>query len=457
MNAAPALSFVSSPPTLCSQEAEEAVIGGLLLDNRYVVDVLATVKSSDFFLLRLRWILDAIAALHERKVAIDIITVADELEARKKLADVGGTSYLAQIMSSAGNPANIETYARIVQDKAFRRRLLGAADKIKVLALETEKPLTSVRAGVEQALDETSADEKDEDISTLHNLISEYYDVLEKSADVKDGVSGLASGLKDWDNLTDGMQPGSLNYVAGRPGMGKTSLLLAIALNVAQHGGRVYLWSGEMPKKQIRERLTSIHANITGTHLRRGLRPGGMTQEEWARFVNSAGELSKLPIYIDDQTAVTPSFIESRCTRLARRVGPLALIIVDYINLMESERKFENREKELTYISRKLKQMAGNAPVLCASQLSRACENRADKRPMLPDLRDSGSLEQDADTVTFIYRDEVYNAETTAPNRAELIVAKNRHGSIGTASLYFEKLYTKFLNGAERSVDLSKL
>jgi replicative DNA helicase len=239
--------------------------------------------------------------------------------------------------------------------------------------------------------------------------------------------------------------------------MGKTAAIMAIALNAARRGKKVYFWSGEMPRKQLRERFMAVETAINSKKLRRGLRANGMDSNDWAKFVAGSGKLGKLPIWMDTLGSISPTILQSRVERLARRVGGLDLIIVDYIGLMRPYRTSANRNNELGSISNYLKQhTARMAPVLAAAQLSRKCEERTDKRPVLSDLRDSGELEQDADTVTFMYRDAVYNEATEFPNRAELILSKNRHGDVGTAYLHFEKSLTKLTNAVRQYVDLKE-
>lgn len=433
-------------------ESEQAELGAVLIDSRRLVDVLAIHSADDLFILRNRYVLESMIALQERQEPIDLLTVSKELESRNQLGDVGGDMYLATLIGACPDVNSVEYYAGRVASKAYDRRLLGASDQIRTLALDGRIKLVDKQAQVDAVIQDADH-AKGNEVTTMYAAMDEYMEYMASTAHMGEGISGLATGFNEWDNLLDGLQEGSLNLVAARPGMGKTSLLHAVALYVAEHGGSVYLWSGEMPVKQVRERMMSIKTEMQGKLLRRGLRPGGMTQKQWEAFGHSAYELGQLPIHIDDERGITPNILEARARRIARR-KPLALIVVDYIGLIRPGVKKENRDKELGYISQRLKEIAAIAPVLCAAQLSRAVEKRQDKRPVMSDLRDSGNLEQDSDTVTFVYRDEVYNEATESPNSAELIMDKNRHGATGTSYLYFDKTITKFMNAVTRSVNL---
>lgn len=436
-------------------ESEQASIGGVLMDSRRIVDLLAIVSVDDYFMLRNQHLLNSMIALNDRHEPIDILTVSKELEARGQLDLVGGDLYLAQTIGACPDPASVEHYAKLVANKAYDRRLLKASDSIRKLAMDATIKLDEKQAEVEQAIEAAECRHGNE-VITMFEAMHEYMDYMSSTAKMGQGISGLATGFTEWDEMLDGIQEGSLNLVAARPGMGKTTLVHEVALNVAQRGGAVYVWSGEMPIKQVRERIASIKLELPGNLLRRGLRPGGMTQDQWSKFGRAAYELGQLPIYIDDERGITPTTLEARARRIARR-KPLALIVVDYIGLINPGVKKENRDKELGYISAKLKELAAIAPVLCAAQLSREVEKRADKRPMMSDLRDSGNLEQDADTVTFIYRDEYYNNASEQPNGAELLLEKNRHGRTGDSLLYFQREVPRFKNGYIRTVKAGEL
>lgn len=432
-------------------ESEQASLGGVLIDSRRLVDLLAVISTDDLFMLRNKMVLDAMIALKDRKEPVDLLTVSKELEARGKLGDIGGDVYLASLIGACPDPKSVEHYAAKVAARAYDRRLLSASDTIRKLALDPVIQLDDKQSKVESAIESAEVKQGNE-ITSLFDAMRDYMDYVASTAQMGEGITGLATGFTEWDDMLDGLQDGSFNLVAARPGMGKTSLLHAVALHVAQQGGAVYIWSGEMPVKQVRERLTSIKTGLSGKLLRRGLRPGGMTQAQWQQFGHAAYELGELPIFIDDERGVTPATLEARARRIARR-HPLKLIVADYIGLINPGTRKENRDKELGYISAKLKEMAAIAPVLCAAQLSREVEKRSDKHPMMADLRDSGNLEQDADTVSFLYRDEYYNSAATDPCAADLEVSKNRHGRTGKQVLHFDKTITKFSNAVMRNID----
>lgn len=442
-------------PIPYDMESEQASLGGVLMDSRRIVDLLAVVSPDDYFILRNQYVLNSMIALKDRKEPIDILTVSKELEARNQLGEVGGDIYLGMLIGACPDPSSVEHYAALVSNKAYDRRLLLASDNIRKLALDPTIKLNEKQAQVESVI-ETAECQRGNDVITMYDAMRDYMDYMSSTAKMGQGISGLATGFTDWDEKLDGLQEASFNIVAARPGMGKTTLLHQVALYVAENGGSVYLWSGEMPVKQVRERFASIKTEYPGKLLRRGLRPGGMTQAQWQTFGRVAYELGNLPIYIDDERGITPAVLEARARRIARRKG-LALIVVDYIGLINPGVRKENRDKELGYISAKLKEMAAIAPVLCAAQLSRKVEERSDKRPMMSDLRDSGNLEQDADTVTFLYRDDYYNDASESPNGAEALLEKNRHGETGDSTLYFQRNVPMFKNGYVRKIDAGVL
>lgn len=442
-----------------NEDIERAVLGACLMDNRVVLDVLSIVKPDDFYILRHNFILDAIARLHERGAVVDLLTVGDELRATGQFEDVGGNGYLAALLATPVDVKQVEGYARRVADYAYRHRLLAAAESIKAQAYDMKTPVDVLRETVLGIVQSADRAERQDEMVAWRDELGRYFDDIEASADLPDGVTGVPTGFYAYDDILDGAQEGSLNLLAARPGMGKSSWLLAVALNVATRFKQpVYVWSGEMPRKQLRERIMAIRSGIPTQRLRRGMRAGGMTAQEWTAFVATMREIGEAPIYLDDAKDMTPRRLEQRVMWLERRVGKLGIIIVDHIGLMRAGVKTQDRNNEIGYISRYLKtHVARVAPVWCASQLNRDLEKRQDKRPQLSDLRDSGNLEQDADTVTFLYRDVVYNEATEFPNGAELAVAKNRHGGLGMVRLYFERAYTRFSDAHTTTIDLRSL
>ncbi len=438
-----------------SQEAEEATIGAILVNSVTYFAVAAFLRAEDFFLLRHRYIWESLTRLHERGEPIDYLTVTQELKDTGRLAEIGGPAYLTQLINTTPTSVHAEVYGRIVERAATRRRLMSASDEIKSLALNEELTVEQVISESEARLFDVTERQLSKELIPMREAVSDYFDRIEYLMANRNAPLGVPSGFKDLDTLLGGFQKSDLIIFAGRPGMGKTSFMLSAALNMARLGQRIAIFSMEMGVEQIVQRLISMESAINS----QSLRLGQLNQQEWARFVHAAGNLSKFPIYIDDSAALNPLELRTKCLRMQREHG-LDLIVVDYLQLMNAGGTYENnRVQEVSYISRNMKELARefNVPILSAAQLSRAVEQRQDKRPQLSDLRESGSLEQDSDIVMFLYRDEMYNEATEFPNQADIIISKHRNGPTGTISLYFEKTLTKFMNAAERSVDLSHI
>jgi replicative DNA helicase len=618
----------ASLQTPYSQEAEEATIGAILVNPVAFFGVAAFLKADDFFILRHRYIWQALERLHERNEPIDYLTLKEELEDMGRLGELGGPAYLTQLINNTPTSVHAEVYGRLVERAATRRRLMSAADQIKSLALDEEMTVEQVISESEAKLFDVTERQLTRELMPMREAVSQYFDRIEYLMQNKGAAFGVPTGFKDLDKLLGGLQKSDLIIFAGRPGMGKSSFLFSTAINMARLGARIAIFSLEMGVEQIVQRLISMEAGINSQNLRLGQ----LNQQEWARFVHAAGNLSNFRIFIDDTAAMNPLELRTKSFRLAREHG-LDLIVVDYLQLMNSGGAYENnRVQEVSFISRNLKELARelNVPVLSAAQLSRAVEQRQDKRPQLSDLRESGclaseslvylpdigqhvpirdlcgksgfevltvnpetwklergvvtnswctgskpvyrlttqlgrsiratanhkflticgwkrldeltsddhialprrlegpttqtmsdaelawdralklsravksqpiadlagsdvywdtlaaiepdgetevfdltvpnnsnfvangtfvhnSLEQDSDIVMFLYRDEMYNEATEFPNQAEIIVAKHRNGPTGTINLYFEKTLTKFMNAAERSVDLSHI
>jgi replicative DNA helicase len=438
-----------------SQEAEEAVIGAVLINPGTFYSVAAFLNAEDFFILRHQYIWQALVRLIERSDEINYVTIVQEIKNTDKLDEIGGPAYITQLINNTPTSIHAEVYGRLVERAAIRRRLLSAADRIKLLALDEELTVERVMDEAETELFGVSERQLSKELIPMREAISQYYDYVEGLMQNSGEPLGLPTGFKDLDKLLGGLQRSDLLVFAGRPGMGKTSFLLSMALNAARLGRRIAIFTMEMGVDQIVQRMVSMEAAINSQKLRLGQ----LTPQEWARFVQVAGNLSNLRIYIDDTPAMTPLQMRSKCFRLSREHG-IDLVIVDYMQLMNAGGSYENnRVQEISLISRSMKELARelNVPILSAAQLSRAVEQRQDKRPVLSDLRESGAIEQDSDIVIFLYRDEVYNEATEFPNQAEIIVAKHRNGPTGTISLYFEKTLTKFLNATERNIDLSHM
>jgi len=422
-------------------EAEEAVLGAFLIDPEAIYKVLAFLKADDFYLQKHRWIYEAVIRVHERREPVDFITLTTELDQLDHLEAVGGGAYISQLISAVPSAISVESYGRLVEQTSVRRRLLEAAGDIARFAYDEKLPVDQVVDYAEKALFGVSQKRSTRDLQPIQEIVPGYYDHIEYLYEHRGELMGVPSGFGDLDRVLGGFQRSDLLILAARPGVGKTSLMLTFALQAAEKRKVVALFSLEMSAEQLVQRLV---AQISGIDAQR-LRLGQLKDEEWPAFAEAIGHLSELPIYIDDTPSITVLQLRTKCRRLASERG-LDMIFVDYLQLMDSDFRSENRVQEVSFISRSMKGLAReiDVPLMTASQLSRAVEQRQDKHPVLSDLRDSGSLEQDADIVMFIYRDELYNENTERPNIADLMIAKHRSGPTGTVQLYFNKRLTQF-------------
>lgn len=423
-------------------EAEQAVLGALLIDPDAVYKVNTFLRADDFYVEKHRWIYEGILTLHEQHMAVDLVTLCDELERRERLAEVGGAAYITSLINATPTALNVEHYGHIVERTSTLRRLIGAAGEIAALAYQDTDDVDEVVDRAEQILFGVSQRRVARDLVPIRDVISEYYDRVDYLYRHKGETIGIPTGFRNIDKLLGGLQRSDLIIVAARPGMGKTSLMLSIARNAARkYDRRVAIFSLEMSAEQLVQRLISAETGIDSQRLR----IGNLREEEWPRFIQATGELSEAMIFIDDTPSISAIQVRTKARRLYAEYG-LDLIVVDYLQLMQSDRRIDNRVQEISLLSRSLKGLARelNIPVLVASQLSRAVEQRTDKRPMLSDLRESGSIEQDADVVMFIYRDDYYSPDTDRPNIAEIIVSKHRNGPTGMVPLFFKKELAQF-------------
>ena len=437
-----------------SPEAEEAAIGAVLINPALLHSLQAILRPDDFFYARNQFIWQALERLLARNERIDFLTLTEELRDHEQLEDVGGEAHIVRLFRATPSSAHAEAYARIVERASTRRRLLVAADEIKELALDESKPLEEVTSEAESKLFNITEGREQRDMVPLRKAISEYYDRIEYLHDHPNETLGLPSGFRDLDRLLGGCQKSDLLICAGRPGMGKTSFLLSVALNAARFGGRVVIFTMEMGREQITQRFVSMETSINMQRLRQGQ----LNDQEYARFVEASGRISELPIYIDDSPGINPIQLRTRARRAYYEHG-IDLVIIDYLQLMNAGNVYENnRVQEISYISRSIKELARelDVPVLSAAQLSRAVEQRHNKRPLLSDLRESGSIEQDADAVMFLYRDVIYNEATEFPNQAEVILAKHRNGPTGRCTLFFEQSITRFMDARTMNISLEE-
>ncbi|MBN2471830.1 MAG: replicative DNA helicase [Anaerolineae bacterium] len=441
-----------------SVEAEEAVLGSILMNPETLHEIRVFLTPEDFFILRHGWVYEAILRLAERDDAIDTRTLAEELRTQGRLEDVGGEAYLNYLPTTMPSALHAEVYGHIVERAAIRRRLLGAAGEIARLAHDEERDINEVIDQSESTLFTVTEQRLKQELVPMHVAVSHYFDRIENLRESDEEALGVPTGFYDLDKLLGGLQKSDLIIIAGRPGMGKTSFMLSLAMNAARQGdARIAIFSMEMSNEQIVQRLISTETGISSQNLRLGK----VGDAEWARFVEASGSMSNLKIYLDDSPAISAMQLRTKARRLYREHG-LDLIIVDYLQLMNAGRSLgrdTNRVQEITYISRALKELARelNVPLLSAAQLSRAVEQRQDKRPQLSDLRESGSIEQDADIVMFLYRDEVYNEGTDHLGEADVLIAKHRNGPTGKITLLFRKEITKFVNIRKQSVNLNEL
>ena len=431
-----------------NSEAEEAVLGSLLIDHEALFRVSPFLKPEDFFIQKNGWIYGTILSLHERREPIDFVTLCDDLERQGRLEEIGSAAYITQLINAVPSAIHVEAYGRIVEQDAIRRRLINAASRIAQLAYQEDQDVDLTVDRAEQALFSVSERRITRDLAPVQEIIRRYYDRIEYLYDHQDEPLGVPTGFIDLDRLLGGLQHSDLILIAARPSVGKTSLGISVARHAADLGQHVAIFSLEMSSEQVVQRMVSAETGIDAQRLRLG----DLREREWPLFVQATGRLSDLPLYIDDTPSISVLQMRTKARRLHAEHG-IDLILVDYLQLMTAgDMRSESRVQEVSYISRSLKGLARelDVPLVAVSQLSRAVEQRSDKRPILADLRASGSLEQDADVVMFIYRDELYNAETEKPNIAEIIIAKHRNGPTGKIQLFFRERLAQFLDAETR-------
>jgi replicative DNA helicase len=431
-----------------NMEMEQSVLGAILLENEALVKVLEILDERDFYQEAHRWIFQAMIGLFEENIPIDLLTVTERLRKNERLEAVGGASYLAELVELVPTAAHVWHHARVVREKAVLRGLIQTATSIVTDSYDDTDDVDMLLDRAEQAIFEISQRKAVSGFMHINAILKGSFKRIEQLYERKELVTGVPTGFIEFDRRTAGLQAADLIIVAGRPSMGKT----AFSLNIAQYVGiqvrrPVAVFSLEMSKEQLVLRMLCAEARIDSSKLRTGF----LSREDWPRLTKAAGTLSEARIYIDDTPAQSSLDIRAKARRLRAELGDLALVIIDYLQLMQGRSRSENRQQEVSEITRALKALAKElqVPVVALSQLSRAVEQRKPPRPQLSDLRESGAIEQDADVVALIYRDEIYNEESDDKGIAEIIIGKQRNGPTGIVRLAFRGEYTRFENLAE--------
>lgn len=446
----------SSPHRVPPQnlEAEQSILGGILLDNFAINAVLEVITIRDFYSEAHKKIFSSILDLYDNNEPVDLITLSSKLKDNKGISQIGGMSYLASLVDNVPSSANIAHYAKIVREKAVFRGLIGTATDILNKCYDSASDVDQLLDEAEHAIFDITEKKIKPSFYSIRDIIKDSFRTIEALYEKKELVTGVPTGFTRFDDLTSGLQRSDLIIIAGRPSMGKTAFALNIAQNAALDSGiPVAVFSLEMSKEQLSMRMLASEARVDSQRLRKGF----LGETDWPKLTTAAGRLSEAPIFIDDTPAIQVLEMKAKARRLKAEAG-LGLIVVDYIQLMRGHSNRESREQEISEISRTLKALAKelNVPVIALSQLNRKVEDRTNRRPQMADLRESGAIEQDADVIAFIYRDEVYNKSENNPDRgiAEIIIGKQRNGPQGTVKLTFLDKYTCFENLAI-STDLS--
>lgn len=426
-------------------QAEQSVLGSIFIKPDKMIEVAEYLKPDDFYRPAHKILFKAMVSLADRGEAIDIVTVKSAIESTNELGMVGGISYIAEVVNAVPTSSHAEHYAKIVAKKAQLRSIIGNLSDSIGNAYDEDMDIDEIIAKAERSLIEVSQATNKSSFRPIHDVLLENHAKIEERSNNTSQITGLETGFYDFDKLTTGLHEDNLIVLAARPAMGKTALALNIAQNVAIKSNKaVAVFSLEMGAESLVERMLSAEGTIINHHIR----TGNLTVDEWQRLIYAQGQLAEAPIFIDDTAGVKITDIRARARRLSQETDGLGLIVIDYLQLIQGSRS-DNRQQEVSEISRQLKIIAKElkVPVIALSQLSRGVEQRNDKRPIMSDLRESGSIEQDADIVAFLYRDAYYQDKKEGQPEndiTELIIRKNRHGNLGTVKLYFHKEYTKF-------------
>jgi replicative DNA helicase len=428
-------------------EAEQSVLGSMLLEKEAILSASEILKGEDFYKESHKKIFEVIIDLYDKNEPVDLITVSEELRKRNALEEIGGITYITALANSVPTAANVAYHAKIVKDKSIMRKLIHVSTKLVSMGYEEGRDVEEVLDEAERMIFEIAQRRSMEGFASIRDVVIETFDMIEQLYKNKGRMTGVPTGFLDLDEMTSGFQPSDLIIIAARPSMGKTSF----ALNIAQYAAirekvPVAIFSLEMSKEQLVQRMLCAEAHIDSHKLR----TGNLDEDDWPKLARAMGPLSEAPIYIDDTPGINIMEMRAKARRLKAEKG-LGLILIDYLQLMQGRGNSENRQQEISEISRSLKALARElrVPVVALSQLSRAPEMRQDHRPILSDLRESGSQEQDSDLVAFLYRDEYYHPDTDKKNIAEVIIAKQRNGPTGVIELVWLDKYTKFANKAK--------
>ncbi|GLI18842.1 replicative DNA helicase [Tepidanaerobacter syntrophicus] len=423
-------------------EAEQSVLGSMLLSKEAIVVAAEKLQPQDFYKDSHRSIFEVIVNLYENREPADLVTVTEALRSAKILEQIGGVTYLTYLTEVVPTAANVEYYCKIVEEKAIIRRLINTTSEILSMAYDAQREVEELLDEAERRIFEIAQKRRVENFHHIKEILFDTFEHIEKLYNSAGGITGVPTGFPDLDEKTSGLQPSDLILIAARPSMGKTAFALNIAQNAAiRHSIPVAIFSLEMSKEQLVQRMLCAESNVDSHKLR----TGRLEEEDWPRLARAMGPLSEAPIYIDDTPGISSLELRAKARRLKAEKG-LGLVIIDYLQLMSGRIGSENRQQEISEISRALKALARelSVPVVALSQLSRAPEMRADHKPILSDLRESGSQEQDSDVVAFLYREDYYNPDTDKKNIAEVIIAKQRNGPTGTVELVWLPKFTKF-------------
>lgn len=434
-------------------EAEQAVLGAIFLEPEALVTASERLAADDFYRASHQRIYSVMILIAERGEPVDLVTVTAELQDKKWLEEIGGVSYLSDLANSVPTAANVDYYSQFVEEKSLLRRLIRVATNIAAEGYAEEEDVDTILSEAEKTILEVSHKKNTSAFISIKDVLVEAYDNIEKLQNQTGDITGIATGFSELDRITAGFQKNDLIIVAARPSVGKTAFALNIAQNIAtKTDENVAIFSLEMGASQLVMRMICSEGNIDAQRLR----TGSLQEEDWSKLTMAMGSLSKAGIYIDDTPGIRVNEIRAKCRRLKQEKG-VGMILIDYMQLLRGDgRSGENRQQEVSEISRSLKSLAREleVPVIALSQLSRGVESRQDKRPMMSDIRESGSIEQDADIVAFLYRDDYYDKESEKKDIIEIIIAKQRNGPIGTVELAFVKEYNKFVNLERRFDDM---